>query len=533
MSGNSKDPYEFNTVDSGLGHQRQTVSFTIGAPNVGLMGKPVLKHKAKSLSSHSLNVSGLTAPASSSSGVSATTTPTATPTTTAIPTLTAALLKTATKTATKGKEVLSTKGKEVLSIKGKEVLSTKGKEALSTKGKEALSSGGGGSTAAAAALLKQQQQRRAGALSQALSGQTLKRKRSSGSQGSSVHSLASGALQLQSGAVGLTVTTMGAAAAGAAASAVVGLAGADRTRILQHVQHVQHQPQPSVSAMLAPVASSMNSHSATAPLTAITIPSVNLANAASYGLSATLPTGKPPVPGGGGGLVVHHHQQQQQPHQQQTHQLQQLPKGLIKDFNFVLTGLDPLANGQYVNITGAQLAELAAVQAVSATVAEDKGVKRGRLAVSGGVPHKLGLGATTNTTHKLAGALETLRALQHGGSVLTAMPQNAVLLDGGSLQGAMLTPVSSLGGAGGGVGGGGGGVLGGVGGMLGGVGGVGNSTFVALTSSALAAASQSSSSSASSITVAPNTIFRTLSVSAVLGGGGGFLGAGFSGVLRM
>ena len=366
MSSNSKDPYEFNMVDSGLGHHRQTVSFTIGGPpNTGLLGKPLLKNKAKSLSSHSLNISGLAV----SSGISAT------PTTIAIPTLAAALLK-----PTKGQEVLS------------------------------------GNSAGL--------QRGTLSLPQSLSTQSLKRKRSSGSQGSntSAHSVASSTLQLQSTGVGLTVTT----------GTTVGLAGADGSRVSQQQ-----------SAVLTP-ASSMNSHSATTPLTAITIPSVNLANAATYGLSATLPTSK---------------------------QQGQGQKGVIKDFNFVLTGLDPLINGQYVNITGAQLAELAAAQAVSAT-AEDKNIKRSRLA------------NTKHSMHKISGTLETLRALQ-GGSVLTAVPQNAVLVDG-SLQGAVLTPVSSLSGGGG---------------------GGGNSTYVALTSTAI------TSSQSSSVTVAPNTIFRTVSVS--------------------
>lgn len=374
MSSNSKDPYEFNMVDSGLGHHRQTVSFTIGGPpNAGLLGKPLLKNKAKSLSSHSLNVSSLAV----SSSISAT------PTTIAIPTLAAALLK-----PTKGQEVLS--GNSGVGL-----------------------------------------QRGTLSLPQSLSGQSLKRKRSSGSQGSgsSVHSVVSNTLQLQGAGVGLTVTT----------GSTVGLVGADGSRVSQQQ-----------SAVLTP-ASSMNSHSATTPLTAITIPSVNLANAATYGLSATLPTSK---------------------------QQGQGQKGIIKDFNFVLTGLDPLVNGQYVNITGAQLAELAAAQAVSAT-AEDKNIKRSRLA------------NTKHSMHKISGTLETLRALQ-GGNVLTAMPQNAVLVDG-SLQGAVLTPVSSLSGGGG---------------------GGGNSTFVALTSSAI-----TSSQSSSSITVAPNTIFRTVSVSTWRGWG--------------
>lgn len=369
MLSNSKDPYEFNTVDSGLAHQRPTVSFTIGGPvnaNSGLLGKPLLKHKTKSLSSHSLNVSGL----AMSSGVSAT----ATPTTIAIPTLAAALLK-----------------------------PTKGHETLTGNGNTGL-------------------QRGTLTLSQAVSSQNLKRKRSGSTQVMSgiAHSVPTSTLQFQGG-VGLTVTT----------AQALGLADGGRTSQQQQ------------SAVLTP-ASGVNSQSATTPLTAITIPSVNLANAATLGLSATLPNSK-----------------------------QQGQKGnIIKDFNFVLTGIDPLVNGQYLNITGAQLAELAAAQAMNATV-EDKNIKRGQLA------------KTKHGAHKISGTLETLRALQ-GNSVLTAVPQNAVLVDG-SLQGAVLAPVSSLSGGGG---------------------GGGNSTYVALTSNAL-----TSNQSSTSVSVAPNTIFRTVSVS--------------------
>ena len=368
MPSSSKDPYEFNMVDSGLAHQRQTVSFTIGGPigaSAGLLGKPVLKHKGRSFSSHSLNVSGLAV----SSGVSATPTPIA------IPSLAAALLK-------------------------------------PTKGPDALS---GNSTTGL--------QRGTLSLPQTLNNQSLKRKRGGSSQASSstAHSVASSTIQLQGTGVGLTVAT----------GSTLGIAGVDGTRASQ-------------SALLT-AASSVNSHTATTPLTAITIPNINLANAATLGLSATLPTSK-----------------------------QQGQKGsMVKDLSFVLTGIDPLVNGQYLNITGTQLAELAAAQAVSAT-AEDKNIKRSRLA------------STKHGGHKISGTLETLRALQ-GSSVLTAVPQNAVLVDG-NLQGAVLAPVSSLSGSGGG--------------------GGGNSTYVALTSSAI-----TSSQTSSTVTVTPTAIFRTVTVS--------------------
>ncbi|XP_076447842.1 uncharacterized protein LOC143284758 isoform X2 [Babylonia areolata] len=362
MSINSKDPYEFSMVDSGLAHQRPTVSFTISGPvnaNSGLLGKPLLKHKAKSLSSHSLSVTGLAV----SSGVSAT------PTTIAIPTLAAALLK-----PTKGPETSA--GTNITGLPRGTV-----------------------------------------SLTQPLTNQSMKRKRSSSQI---TGTPASGTIQLQGTGVGLAVAT----------GAGVNLAGIDGGRVSQQQ-----------SAVLTP-ASSVNSHSATTPLTAITIPSINLANAATLGLSAALPTSK------------------QGPGQKAS---------VIKDFSLVLTGIDPsLVNGQYLNITGTQLAELAAVQAVNAT-AEDKNIKRSRL--------------TTNkhTTQKISGTLETLRALQ-GSSVLTAVPPNAVLVDG-TLQGAVLAPVSSLG--------------------AGGNGG-GNSTLVTLTSS-----TATTSQSCSSITVTPNTILRT------------------------
>ncbi|KAL8609902.1 hypothetical protein ACOMHN_016377 [Nucella lapillus] len=370
MTINSKDPYEFNMVDSGLAHQRPAVSFTIGGPvnaNSGLLGKPLLKHKSKSLSSHSLSVTGLTV----SSGVSAT------PTTIAIPTLAAALLK-------------PTKGPET--------------------------SVGSGITGLPRGTVS---------LSHPLGNPSVKRKRSGSSQICSTSAAASGTIQLQGAGMGLAVAT----------GAGMNLAGIDGVRVSQQQ-----------SAVLTPV-TSVNSHSATAPLTAITIPSINLANAATLGLSAALPTSK---------------------------QGQGQKTGIVKDFSLVLTGIDPsLINGQYLNITGTQLAELAAMQAVNAT-AEDKNIKRSRLTT------------TKHGMHKIAGTLETLRALQ-GSSVLTAVPPNAVLVDG-TLQGAVLAPVS-LGGGGGGNGG-------------------GNSTLVTLTSSAV-----TTPQSCSAITVTPNTIFRTVSES--------------------
>nr|KAG5711310.1 hypothetical protein BaRGS_006007 [Batillaria attramentaria] len=372
---NSKDPYEFTTVDSGLaGHPRQSVSFTLGTPsglNTSVLGKPVLKHKAKSLSSHSLGIVPATVTAVSSAAA----------TSLGIPTLGAALLRPA-------------KSRDNLMVSRTPTLSG------------TLS------------------------LQQAVAGQSVKRKRSGSNQGgvSPAHSVTTGTLQLQGlSGVGVTVTS----------GAGVGLTGTDLGRQTQ-----QHS-----SGLLTSV-SSVNSHAATTPITAITIPSVNLANAATLGLNATLPS---------------------------TKQGQGQKGNIIKDFNLVFTGIDPsLMNGQYVNISGAQLAELAAAQAVSAT-AEDKNIKRSRLAAS-----------AKHGGHKVSGTLETLRALQ-GNSVL-AVPPTTVLVDG-SLQGTVLAPVSSLGAGGA-------------------SGGSTSSTFVALTSTAM-----TTSPSSSSITVTP-TLFRAVSDSA-------------------
>lgn len=229
-------------------------------------------------------------------------------------------------------------------------------------------------------------------LPQSLSGQPVKRKRSGSGQGSI--SLTHSTIHAKG------LTGMGASAAGG-----IGLTGLEQGRI-------PHQQQ-SQTAVLAPV-TCINSSAMSTPLTTITIPS--LASAASLGINASLPSKQQPVQG---------------------------QKGIAKDVNFLLTSFDStLMNGQYVNITGAQLAELAAAQAVNAT-AEDKNIKRNRLA------------SVKHSGHKLS--IETLRTLQSS-SVLTAVPPNTVLVDG-SLQG-ILTPVTSLSGS-------------------------NSSTFVALTTSAL------------------------------------------------
>ncbi|XP_025106270.1 ataxin-7-like protein 1 isoform X1 [Pomacea canaliculata] len=368
MPSNSKDPYEFTMVDTTLGAQQcQNMSFSIGsAPICTSPSKPLLKHKAKAVTSPGLGFP-VTSVTVSTSQI---------PTAITMPSFTAAMLK-----------------------------PSKAQDPLPGHRSSGVSTG-------------------SLSLSQTFHCQPAKRKRSGSNQGgvSPAHSSGSSTIQTQGHGLGLALPT----------GTSTGLTSV--------------QQQPPQTAVLASVGT-VNSHTASTPLTAITIPSVNLANAATLGLSATLPTCK-----------------QQHGTGQKT--------SIIKDLNFVLTSLDPsLVNGQYVNITGAQLAELAAAQAVSAT-AEDKNIKRSRLASTKHLGQKV-----TSTT------LEALRTLQ-GSSVLTTVPPNAVLVDG-SLQGAVLTPVSSLSNA--------------VGSSS------SNSAFVTLAASTVTA-----SQSSTSITVTPTTIFRTV-----------------------
>ena len=114
----------------------------------------------------------------------------------------------------------------------------------------------------------------------------------------------------------------------------------------------------------------------------------------------------------------------------------QVPKNnIIKDFNLVLTGIDPsMINGQVMNITTAQLADFAAQAQLVGRVssADDKSAKRSRI-----------IGANSKhspTTAKLSTTnLDTFKTLQSNSVIV---PQNAVLVDN-SLQGHVLTgPVS-------------------------------------------------------------------------------------------
>ena len=97
----------------------------------------------------------------------------------------------------------------------------------------------------------------------------------------------------------------------------------------------------------------------------------------------------------------------------------------------VLTGFDgSMINGQRVNITGAQLAELAAAQAVSATVG-DRNVKRSHLQVS---RSRHGSGVHISGTGPRA---------FNASNVLGNVPHNAVPVDKG-LRGVMLADFTKL-----------------------------------------------------------------------------------------
>lgn len=137
---------------------------------------------------------------------------------------------------------------------------------------------------------------------------------------------------------------------------------------------------------------------------------------------------------------------------------------IFKDFNLVLTGIDPsLVNGQYVNITGAQLAELAAGQgqtlflnsftssgsnssAPSSTTSSinlassaltSRPSKRSR---SSGL--KLHQTLANSGTKFTASSLEALKLIPSNSVLAGSLPPNAILMDSGSLQGAVLTSVA-------------------------------------------------------------------------------------------
>ena len=158
---------------------------------------------------------------------------------------------------------------------------------------------------------------------------------------------------------------------------------------------------------------------------------------------------------------------------------------LLKDFNLVLTtGVDSssLVNGQYMNLTGAHLAELAASQGqtlvlnnfnpAAITAAGSLAGATISLAGAGGVTTtstttsvtsrpakrirsssaKSGSSSSTTSHHltlaanssKLpAGALEGIKLIPSGSLNLpSGLPPNAVLMDSSSLQGAVLTSVA-------------------------------------------------------------------------------------------
>ncbi|GFO45000.1 ataxin-7-like protein 1 [Plakobranchus ocellatus] len=157
---------------------------------------------------------------------------------------------------------------------------------------------------------------------------------------------------------------------------------------------------------------------------------------------------------------------------------------LFKDFNLVLTGIDSssLVNGQYMNLTGAHLAELAASQGqtlvlnnfnpaaittggslsgatislagaggVTTTSASNTSTSRPAKRIrsssaksgssSSASSHHLALAA--NSSKLQTGALEGIKLIPSSSLNLpSGLPPNAVLMDSSSLQGAVLTSVA-------------------------------------------------------------------------------------------
>lgn len=148
---------------------------------------------------------------------------------------------------------------------------------------------------------------------------------------------------------------------------------------------------------------------------------------------------------------------------------------IFKDLNFVVTGLDSssLVNGQVVNITPAQLAELAGNQgqtllfnnfpvsatsnnAISSAAAQTTSNISSVTTVAPPRPSKRHRGSSgsrsqssLNSNKITPNPLEGFKIIP-ANNVITSgqLPPNTVLMDGGSLQGAVLTSVTLAGGAG-------------------------------------------------------------------------------------
>ncbi|XP_005092007.2 ataxin-7-like protein 1 [Aplysia californica] len=192
----------------------------------------------------------------------------------------------------------------------------------------------------------------------------------------------------------------------------------------------------------------------------IAIPSVNLTNAANLGQisAATLGTAKLNPGAAGAATSVHKN------------------NNVFKDFSLVLTGIDSL-NGQVVNISSAQLAELAASQgqtlllnnftpgsssstnSSAAAAAAAQNVNAPTIAMTGSTsatvrPAKRSRTSSSKSSHQSlsnsasklsANALEGFKLIPSNNVISSGtLPPNAVLLD--SLQGAVLTSVALAGG---------------------------------------------------------------------------------------
>lgn len=179
----------------------------------------------------------------------------------------------------------------------------------------------------------------------------------------------------------------------------------------------------------------------------IAIPGVTLANANLGQLSgASLGTAKITASSSGASLGAAHKN-----------------NNIFKDFNLLLTGIDPsLVNGQYVNITGAQLTELTAGQgqtlflnnftpcgtnsSAASGTASGAGSSGSVLLASKPAERSRGSGLKTHSglvssAVKISpGALEGFKLIPSSGVIPSGcLPPTAVLMDSGSLQGAVLT----------------------------------------------------------------------------------------------
>ncbi|BFZ08132.1 hypothetical protein BsWGS_11171 [Bradybaena similaris] len=133
-----------------------------------------------------------------------------------------------------------------------------------------------------------------------------------------------------------------------------------------------------------------------------------------------------------------------------------IKNNIFKDFNLVLTGVDPsLVNGQYVNITGAQLAELAANQGQTLFLNSLSTSSANSSTHAVGNATSLNLPTSRSAKRSRSSALKFHQTLSNSGKITAStlegvkiipssgvLTSNAVLVDSSSLQGAMLTSVA-------------------------------------------------------------------------------------------